>query len=64
MATLRDKLRSRSQNARDVLATERFQSQLALVAERLKRPLAEVKKEARVGMHEIASTQNLAFTAM
>ena len=64
MATLRSMLRSRSQNARDVLATERFQDQLALVAERLKRPLAEVKKEARVGMHEIASTHNLAFTMM
>ena len=64
MTTLSAKLRSRRQNARDVLATERFQSQLALLAERLKRPLPEVRKEARVGMHEIASAQNLAFTMM
>ena len=61
---LGERLRSRQRNATDVLATERFQAQLALLAERLQRPLAEVRKEATVGVREIASTHNLAFTTM
>src|SRR4029453_17518482 len=35
-----------------------------LLAERLKRPLGEVTKEASDGMHEIASVQHPAFAAM
>ena len=62
--TLGERLRSRQRNARDVLATERFQAQLALLAEQLQRPLDEVRKEATVGLREIASTHNLAFTTM
>ena len=62
--TLGERLRSRQRNARDVLATERFQAQLALLAERLQRPLDAVRKEATVGLREIASTHNLAFTTM
>jgi glycerol-3-phosphate O-acyltransferase len=57
-------LRSRKRNANAVLATERFRSQVAMLAERLKRPLAEVLKEASVGMHEIATVQHPAFAMM
>ena len=64
MSSLGAVLRSRKRNAGAVLATERFQKQLALLAERLKRPLAEVRREAEIGMREIASVHNLAFTTM
>ena len=57
-------LRSRKRNANAVLATERFQSQLVKLAERLQRPLAQVREEAETGMREIASVHNLAFTTM
>ena len=57
-------LRSRKRNANAVLATERFRSQVAMLAEQLKRPLADVMKEARVGMHEIATVQHPAFAMM
>jgi glycerol-3-phosphate O-acyltransferase len=62
--TLGAMLRSRKRNANAVLATERFQSHLAALAERLQRPLAEVRREAETGMREIASVHNLAFTTM
>ena len=57
-------LRSRKRNANAVLSTERFRSQVALLAERLKRPLDEVIKEASEGMHEIATVQHPAFAMM
>lgn len=64
MKTLRSMLRSRASNAKDVLATERFQSQLVLLAQRLKRPLADVTKEASVGVREIVTVQHPAFAMM
>jgi len=57
-------LRSRKRNANAVLSTERFRSQVELLAERLKRPLDEVIKEASEGMHEIATVQHPAFAMM
>ena len=61
---LRKLLRSRKSYARDVLESPRFSKQLALLAERLQRPLDEVEAEARTGMEEIASAQNPLFSAM
>ena len=57
-------LRSRRRNANIVLASERFQGRLVALAERLKRPIAEVRRAAVTGMREIASVHNLAFTTM
>lgn len=57
-------LRRRKSHAKDVLASARFQQQLARLAERLQRPLAEVGAEAKSGLEEIVTVQNPVFTAM
>jgi glycerol-3-phosphate O-acyltransferase len=57
-------LRRRRSCAKEVLATPRFQQQLAALAERLRRPLPEVAAEAREGLEEIVTVQNPLFTTM
>lgn len=57
-------LRPRRSYAKDVLTTTRFQQQLSGLAERLKRPLADVTAEATSGLREIVTVQNPVFTTM
>jgi glycerol-3-phosphate O-acyltransferase len=51
----------RKEVARNVLNTERFQSQLQLLADKLGRPLQEVRTEAEKGLQEIASIKSPIF---
>lgn len=53
--------KARKEVARQVLNTERFQSQLKALAEKLGRPLPEVHAEAEKGLQEIASVKSPAF---
>jgi glycerol-3-phosphate O-acyltransferase len=53
--------KSRRSVASEVLATERFRSQIASLADKLKRPFAEVEAEAAAGLREIASVQSPLF---
>jgi glycerol-3-phosphate O-acyltransferase len=57
-------LRPRRSQAKDVLASPRFQQQLGCLAERLQRPLADVTAEARAGLEEIVTVQNPLFNTM
>jgi glycerol-3-phosphate O-acyltransferase len=57
-------LRSRKSYAREVLATDRFRKQLALLAKRLKLALEQVEREATIGLEEIVTVQNPMYTAM
>lgn len=57
-------LRSRKSYARDVLESPRFQEQIGLLADRLKRPVDEVLAEARIGVEEIVTVQNPLYSAM
>ncbi len=63
-STLLSVLRSRKHSAREVLATQRFHQQLAVLARRLKRPLDEVTAEATIGLEEIVTVQNPLYSAI
>ena len=64
MPALSSVLRSRKSYAKDVFATERFQQQLGLLAERLKRALPSLKAEVKADLEEIVTVQNPAFTML
>jgi glycerol-3-phosphate O-acyltransferase len=57
-------IRSRKSSAKEVLINERFQKQLALLAQRLQRPLTEIRDEVAENLQEIVTVQNPLFTMM
>src|SRR5229473_2236292 len=57
-------IRTRKRCAKEVLINERFQQQLALLAQRLQRPLTEIRDEVVENLREIVTVQNPLFTMM
>lgn len=53
--------RSRAAVARGVLESERFGQQMALLADRLGRPLPQVRREAHAGLRALVTVQSPLF---